>query len=72
MKRVRYCGSNVWTYEKETFFDDEPIYWLFCGEEQIGSSPSLKFMADVIRYANIKGLSINEKARLAKEYLYYF
>lgn len=41
MKRTRYCGSSIWSYEKETFTDDEPIYWLFCGEKQIGTCSSL-------------------------------
>lgn len=72
MKRVRFCGSKIWTYEKEALVDDEPIYWLYCGNEQVGTCPSLSFMHDVIKYANRKGLSVYEKATLAKEYLYSF
>lgn len=72
MKRTRYCGSSIWSYEKETFMDDEPIYWLFCGEKQIGTCPSLGFMKDVIRYSNKRAKKIEDKARLAKEYLYSF
>lgn len=70
MKRVRYCGSKIWSYEKETFTDDDPIYTLFCGNMQVGECPSLGFMKDVIKYANEKAKTIEGKARLAKEYLY--
>lgn len=66
MKRNKYCNSNVWSYEKETFPDDDPIYTLYYTDENIGTCPSWSFMKDVIKEGNT-GKTIEKKIRLAKE-----
>lgn len=68
MKRIRYCGSKIWSYEKETFPDNDPIYWLFCDNEQIGTCPSLSFMKDLIKNAS-KGKTLEDKKEKAIAFL---